>query len=64
MEIAPEEAWVSQGWTRAITIAPAGPRWAIKHGDGYLGYVPTLDEAVVIARALIDASAEAGPADL
>lgn len=35
-----------------LHIAQEGRRWAIKHGQGYLGFVATLDEAVRLLRVL------------
>lgn len=39
--------------TEFIRLTPAGPSWAIRHNDGFLGYARTREEAVVIGHELV-----------
>jgi hypothetical protein len=46
---------VSDGASRAdrlISVVAENNRWAIKHGEGYLGFVASFEDALSIARQL------------
>lgn len=39
--------------TEFIRLTPTGSVWAIKHGDGFLGYAHTREEASLIGQELV-----------
>lgn len=39
-------------WTRSLSIERVGRRWAIKHNDGFLGFVTSEAEAWTLIEVL------------